>query len=230
MAVDERTREAVLGVLDRHARAEGRPAMFEMLGLEWDLLPDVFVPIYTASTELYSTWLPYPVGGALLEVGCGAGVTAVVAALRGCRSVAALDISSPAIANARLNVERHGVADRVRVLRSDMFAGLDVADRFDLIFWNSNYAEAPEDFVYETDLQHAFFDAGYRSHRAFVTGAGAHLTTGGRLLLGFSDIGSRRLLDGLAAEAGRRVETLRHATRTTTATIDYQLLELVTPA
>lgn len=50
-----------------------------------------------------------------------------------------------------------------------------------MIFWNSNFAEAPDGFVNETDLNHAFFAAG------------------GRLLLGFSSIGNTVLLDELCA-------------------------------
>ncbi len=151
----------------------------------------------------------------------------MLAALRGCRSVTALDISVAAVANALANAERHGVADRVRVLRSDMFTGLDADDRYDVIFWNSNYAEASSDFVYETELEHAFFDAGYRSHQAYVNGARAHLNRGGRVFLGFGDLGNRRLLDDLAARAGLAVRLLRHASRTTAGvTMDFQLLEL----
>ena len=223
---EQRTFEVALGVFSRHAQSEARPTEFEMLGLTWDLLEGVFVPVYTSSTELYSAWMPYPAGGSFLEVGCGAGVTAVLAALRGCRSVTALDVAAAAVSNTRRNAERHGVGDRVRVLQSDMFAGLDADDRFDVIFWNSNYAEAPADFVYETELQQAFFDAGYRSHRAYVSGARAHLADGGRGLLGFGNVGNRPLLDELAAEAGLRVRLLQHASRTTTVTMDYQLLEL----
>lgn len=198
-----------------------------MLGLDWELMDGVFAPIYTPATELYSTWMPYPVGGAFLEVGCGAGVTAVMAALRGCRLVTALDISAAAVANTRRNVATHGVGDRVHVLQSDVFAQLQPDARFDVIFWNSNYAEAPEDFVYEEELQHAFFDAGYRSHSAYLSGGPSHLLERGRLLLGFSSIGNRTRLDRLASSAGLRVELVRQASVTTELTIDYQLLELV---
>jgi release factor glutamine methyltransferase len=225
--MDERTRRAVLDVLGRHARAEGRTEVFSLLGLDWDLLPGVFSPVQTATTELYSTWMPYLAGGSFLDIGCGAGVISVVAALRGAR-VTALDISAAAVDNTRRNAERHGVADRVRTLRSDVYAGLDPDARFDLIFWNSSYAEAPDDYVYETDLHRAFFDAGYRSHRAYVGGARAHLVPGGRVLLGFGEIGNRRLLDRLAADAGMVVRLLRHAARTTTVAVDCQLLELAT--
>ena len=226
--IDERTQKLVLTILDRHAQSEGRPTEFELLGVNWELMDGVFAPVYTPSTGLYSSWLPYPKGGTFLEVGCGAGVTAVYAALQGCCSVTALDISATAVANTRKNAERHGVADRVRVVESDVFAALEPDDRFDVIFWNSGYAEAPADFVYETELQHAFFDAGYRSHEAYVAGSRAHLTEGGRQFLGFGDLGNRDLLDEIAARAGLVVRLLRQESRTTaTVTVDFQLLELM---
>src|SRR5688500_4305088 len=77
------------GLLRRHVEDLERPAEFRLLEREWDLLPGVFAPIYTPGTELFTSWLPYPVGGDFLEVGCGAGVTAVMAALAGCRQVTA---------------------------------------------------------------------------------------------------------------------------------------------
>jgi release factor glutamine methyltransferase len=225
--VDGATWDVVASVVQLHARREGRPDRFAMLGLEWELMEGVFAPVYTATTELYTRWIPYPDGGAFLEVGCGAGVTAVVAALRGCRAVTALDISAAAVENTRRNMAAHGVRNRVRVLRSDMFESLGPDARFDVIFWNSNYAHVPTSFVYETELQHAFFDAGYRSHAAYLREGRSRLTAGGRLLLGFSSIGDRALLDRLAAQSGLRVALLRREAVTSPAPIDCQLLELL---
>ena len=219
--------EVVAGVMRLHARREGRPDRFTMLGLDWELMEGVFAPTLTATTELYTRWLPYPTGGDFLEVGCGAGVTAVTAALRGCRSVTAVDISAAAVENTRRNVAAHAVGNVVRVLRSDLFQALDPDARFDLIFWNSNYARAPTSFVYETELQHAFVDAGYRSHAAYLREGPSRLTAGGRLLLGFSSIGDRALLDTLATRSGLRVTVVRHAAVTSPATVDCQLLELL---
>ena len=50
---------------------------------------------------------------AVLDVGCGSGVLAIVAARRGARRVEAIDISTAAIEATRLNVTANGVADRV---------------------------------------------------------------------------------------------------------------------
>src|SRR5258708_5898149 len=131
----------------RHLDDLDRQTEFELAGRRWTLLPGVFAPTYTPVTELFTTWIPYPVGGTLLEMGSGTGVTAVNAALAGCRRVTALDISSAAVENTRRNVERHGVADRVEVRHSDLFDALSGDERFHLIYWNSNFVGARQPFV-----------------------------------------------------------------------------------
>jgi release factor glutamine methyltransferase len=213
--------------LRRHVEDLERPAEFHLLEREWDLLPGVFAPIYTPVTELFTSWLPYPVGGDFLEMGCGAGVTAVMAALAGCRHVTATDISDDAVENTRRNARRHGVEDRLRVARSNLFDELP-DERFDMIFWNSNFVEPPAEFVNETDLHHAFFDPGYDAHGRFLREAPRHLRDNGRLLLGFSDLGNGELLSRQAAEAGLDVTTVRAERHDP---VEFQLLEFrPTPA
>jgi release factor glutamine methyltransferase len=214
-------------LVDRHGADEGRPSQFDLLGLRWDLLPGVFAPVYTASTELFSQWVPYPVGGSFLEVGCGAGVTAVIAALRGCDQVTALDIAPAAVRNATMNAARHGVADRVHAHISDLFDALDPRERFDVIFWNSNVILAPQDFSYSDDVQRAIFDCGYRTHERYLLQGMARLTDGGRLLLGFNTLGDRALLDDLAATAGLRLTELHaYTSGTGDVPVTFQLLEV----
>jgi release factor glutamine methyltransferase len=215
-------------LLRRHQQDEQRAEEFTLLDRTWDLLEGVFSPAYTPVTELFTSWLPYPVGGSFLEMGSGAGVTAVVAAQSGCRRVTALDISAAAVENTRRNIERHKVGDTARALHSDLFSALTPDERFDLIYWNSNFAEAPDDFVNETDLHHAFFDPRYDAHRRFAQEAPGHLTDGGRLLLGFSSIGNRALLAEVCAHAGLTVDVLRTERRSPDpdTTLEFQLLEL----
>jgi ribosomal protein L11 methyltransferase len=51
----------------------------------------------------------------VLDVGCGSGVLAVAAVLRGARSAVGVDIDPDAVAVTRANAERNGVAERIAV-------------------------------------------------------------------------------------------------------------------
>lgn len=220
-----RARQAAGILLDRH-REIAEPATFRLLGLEWDLLPGVYAPHLTQSAALYAEWLPYPVHGSFCEVGSGCGYLAVTAALRDCGHVTALDVSAAAARNTRMNAVRHGVADRVRVGHGDMFAPLGGDDRFDLIFWNSNFVEAPAAERVDGELERAFFDPGYGAHEAYLRDAARHLQPGGRLLLGFTDLGSEDRLTELAARHGWSAGTLRAARcGTAEGQIEYRLVE-----
>jgi ribosomal protein L3 glutamine methyltransferase len=80
----------------------------------------------------------------ILEIGTGSGCIAVALALAFPASrVVATDISADALAVAAVNVNRHAVADRVELVRADLYAGL--RGRFDLIVSNPPYV--PEDDV-----------------------------------------------------------------------------------
>lgn len=214
-------------LVERHGGV-ARLTEFELLGRVWTLLPEVFAPIHTKSTELFSTWLPYPVGGSVLEIGSGTGVTAVTAALRGCASVVAADISAAAVQNTGANVSRHGVGDRVRFLHSDLFEAIDPAERFDLIFWNSNVIEAPAEFEYTRDLEWAFFDRDYAAHRRYLRQGPQRLTPTGRMFLGFNNLGNVPVLNAIAAEAGLEVAVAnRQLGNAGDMPVEFLLLELV---
>jgi release factor glutamine methyltransferase len=211
-------------LLDLNAGRAERPGEFSLFGRSWELLDGVFAPVYCYSTQLFTSWVPFPVGGSLLEVGSGAGVLAVEAALAGCAEVTAVDISEVAVVNTRRNVARHGVGDRVRVLRSDLFAALPADARFDVVFWNSNFIEPAEDLSESGDLAGAIFDPGYVTHRTFLAEGPARLNPGGRLLLGFSSLGNRERLDALLAEQGLRAEVLR--AKAVLPELTYQILAI----
>ena len=63
-------------------------------------------------------------------MGTGSGVNAMLAA-RSAHEVVAVDLNPSAVAAARANADRNGVADRVDVRLSDVFESVD--GRFDLI-------------------------------------------------------------------------------------------------
>ncbi|OII61250.1 ribosomal protein L11 methyltransferase [Streptomyces sp. CC53] len=178
-------------------------AVFSLLGREWELLPDVFPPYTDPGPGLFASWVPYVEGARFLEMGCGAGVASVVAALRGCGRVVALDVNPAAVENTRRNAVRHGVADRVTAATSDLFDALDPGEGFDTVFWNAPFIEAPEARPYGGDIERAVFDPGYGLQRRFFRGAAARLADGGRVYLGTSDaMGNPRKTLRAAADAG----------------------------
>ncbi|MFC7864611.1 methyltransferase domain-containing protein [Streptomyces murinus] len=212
-----------------------RPDAFTMAGLEWDLLADVFAPPFSRTTEtamdvLGLTGTEAPLlrpGGSLLEVGSGTGIIAVMAALRGAARVVATDINARAVENTRRNAERHGVGDRLRAVHSDLFAALDADDRFDCVYWHSNFVLAPDDYRYRSDHERAYIDTGYRAHERYLVEAPLRLTSGGRALLQFSDRGDLPRLTALATAHDRRLKVLRrHSFAEGTETLEHILLEI----
>lgn len=214
-----------LDLYRRNLDAVAEQAEFELLGRRWTLLRRVFSPAHTPVTELFTSWLPFVAGRSYLDVGSGAGVTAVCAALAGCR-VTALAITAEAVANTRLNSERHGMVERVDVRQSDLFGALAPGERFDVIFWNSSFGFVPANFELDDDFQRAFIDPGYETHRRFLRQAGDHLTPSGRLLLGFSDLGAWEELRAGCRDEGLAPEIIRADRRSLEVPIEFQLVEL----
>jgi release factor glutamine methyltransferase len=214
-----------------------RPDRFEMRGRTWDLLDEVFAPIYSPSTGIaldllgWTETVSAPRTGSMLEIGCGTGMIAVTGALAGCERVVASDINPQAVANAALNAARHQVGDRVEAVHSDLFDGLDPAERFDLIFWSSNYVLAPAGHTYGSAHDIAYVDAGYAAHRRFVAGAQDRLAPGGSALLHFSSRGDLGALHALAADTGRVLRTLRSVlVQEGEHLVEHLLLEIVPAA
>lgn len=214
-------------------RAEHRPGEFSLRGREWDLLDTVFAPLHAGTTEIVMDLLglsdpvPHPWRGSFLEVGCGTGVVAVTAALAGCERVVACDINAEAVTNTVLNARRHGVADRVLTVHSDLFEALPAGQHFDTIVWSSPYVRAPEDYRFVTPLERAYVDPGYEAHRRYVDEAPRRLTDGGRALLHFSSRGDMDGLHRLAEETGRRLSVLAtHAVVDRGDVVEHFLVEI----
>lgn len=72
-------------------------------------------------------------GARVLDLGTGSGILAIAAARLGARRVLALDTDPQAVAVARENVHRNGVADRVRVARGSL---AQAVGRFDVAVVN----------------------------------------------------------------------------------------------
>jgi len=113
----------------------------EFWGLELEVTPAVLIP--RPSTELIVEALLelFPDRSAPLDItdvctGCGC-VALAIAHERPAAKVLAVDISTDALAVARRNALRHGVADRVTLRHGDLLAG--IARPFDAIVANPPY-------------------------------------------------------------------------------------------
>lgn len=207
------------------SQQESFPYEFELAGVRFVAHAGVFVPKHMPGADTFARWLPFTPGMEFLEIGTGTGVIAVFAALAGAR-VVATDVNPAAIENARANVAKHGLGDRIDVRHGDVFDPIRPDERFDLIFWNVPFAwMEPE--LQPTDLQKSTFDPGYRATRRYVTEGPRYLKPGGRLTLGFSTvIGRFDLVEEFAAEAGLEAKVVEHAAPTELFPAPLELVEL----
>ena len=106
----------------------------------------------------------------------------------------AVDLSSEALAVAQRNVSDYGLADRINLIRSDLFANLPEKN-YDLIISNPPYVTAmamealPAEYRHEPRLALAGGDDGLDAVRTLVNDAPRFLNTGGTLVV---EIGHNR--------------------------------------
>jgi ribosomal protein L3 glutamine methyltransferase len=124
----------------------------------------------------------------ILDIGTGSGCIAVAAALAFPRAqVDAADVSEDALAVARINIDKHAVADRVRAVRSDVYSTLGDA-RYDVIVTNPPYVgreeldTLPDEYRREPELGLFGGDDGLDIVRRILAGATAHLQPDGILI------------------------------------------------
>ncbi|NYI08208.1 methyltransferase [Allostreptomyces psammosilenae] len=137
------------------------------------------------------------------DLGTGTGVLAAVLARRGIERVVATDTNPRAVACARDNVRRLGLAGRVEVLDADLYP----PGRADLVVCNPPWLPARPTSAVERGV----YDPGSRMLRGFLDGLAERLEPGGEGWLVMSDLAEhlglrhrRELLDAFAG-AGLRV-------------------------
>jgi release factor glutamine methyltransferase len=201
----------------------------EFYGLDLEITPDVLIP--RPETELLVELALMRIGKAetarVLDLGSGSGAVALaIASQRAAVHVLGADISSAAVALARRNAERLRIAN-TEFIESDWFERVPQGE-FALIAANPPYVAETDPHLSEGDLRFEPAGAlrggadGLRAIRAIVANASGYLASAGWLLFehghdqadavqtllrdaGFTDVGSRRDLAGIARVTfGRR--------------------------
>ena len=124
----------------------------------------------------------------VLDLCTGSGCLAILAARAFPRAqVDASDVSAAALAVARKNVDKHRLRKRIRLVRSDLFAGLQ-DERYDLILANPPYVSAaamrrlPAEYRHEPGLALAAGRDGLDLVARILAEAPSHLAVGGALV------------------------------------------------
>lgn len=184
-------------------------------GLEITVSPAALIPrpetetlAELAAAALAKSALSTPVA---LDFGTGTGCLAIALATH-CKAaqVHALDISEAALALARANAQRHGLAERIAFHLGDGFGALPGGLRFDLIVSNPPYIPTAEIATLQAEVRdfdpHAALDGGADGldfYRLLARESPAWLNAGGALFAEFGD-GQETALQRMFNDAGWR--------------------------
>jgi SAM-dependent methyltransferase len=172
----------VLGVVGAH---EWRRNGIELAAIQGRIHPHygVFAPIRSEYVDLVAR-APLPAAARAtslaFDIGTGTGVLAAVLARRGIQRVVATDQDPRALACARENLARLGLAQSVDVVQADLFP----EGRAALVVCNPPWVPARP----SSPLEHGIYDPDSRMLHGFLRGLAAHLAPGGEGWLILSDL------------------------------------------
>jgi release factor glutamine methyltransferase len=179
----------------------------EYLGLDLHIPEQVFPPTPTSDLLGQQVRSRVKPGDRVLDMGCGAGANAILAA-QVTDEVVAVDVNPIAVDATAANAERNGVGDRIATVRSDVFD--HVIGDFDVIVFDPPFRWfQPKDL-----LERAVTDENYRTLGRFMNDVPSRLRPVGEVLLFFGTSGDVAHLDSLVERAQLSSELVAERTIT----------------
>lgn len=160
-------------------------------GLEFEVDERVIIPRSPIAELIHGSFEPWCEAAKLsrvLDLCCGSACIAIaIAHYFPNVQVDAIDLSTEALAVAKQNVARYDLADRVRLIQSDVFQSIP-DEKYDLIVSNPPYVDAedmgdlPAEFHHEPEVSLASGEDGLDLTREILAQAAEHLTEKGVLI------------------------------------------------
>jgi methylase of polypeptide subunit release factors len=163
----------------------------------------VFSPVRGEYVDLVAKAPLPPECDLAFDIGTGSGIIAAILARRGIKQVVATDLDERALACAAENIERLGLNEAIRLVKTDLFP----EGRAKLVVCNPPWLPA----LPTSPVEHAVYDPDSRMLRGFLGRLASHLEAGGEGWLIISDIAehlglrSRQKLLGWIEMAGLKV-------------------------
>jgi len=169
-------------ILQQSQREHNEKYIIQVQNKSFVMYPNVFPSNYFNDTHFFSSNLPFLEGEDFLEIGVGAGIISIFAALQGA-NVTGVDISPFAVENSIENATLHKVENLTNFFVSDIFENIPKDKKFDTIFWNVPFGCVK---VQLNLLEKSVFDTDYNSIERFIMNSHNYLKKNGKLLVGFS--------------------------------------------
>lgn len=170
-----RVLQGILGASEWRRKGMVIPALEQSIHVHYG----VFSPIRGEYIDLVAH-APLPDTQTAFDIGTGSGVLAAILAHRGIKRVIATDVDERALACARDNIERLGLADRITLEKADLFP----KGQCGLIVCNPPWLPARP----TSSIEAAIYDPDNRMLAGFLNGLVEHLLPGGEGWLILSDL------------------------------------------